>query len=127
MSNETKLRVLITGGEGDLARALNTAFSGDDVLAPGRGELDVRDEQQLDAYFANLPRLDVLIANAGMTRDGSILNLGAGDFSDVIDTNLKGAFLCVRAAIRLMVKQRSGHILLIGSRSGKKGPRGQTA
>ena len=127
MSDDSPFHILITGGEGDLARALRVAFPGDHVLSPGRKELDVRDEQQVDAYFAGLPRLDVLIANAGMTRDGSMLNLTADDFSEVVNINLKGAFLCTRAAIRLMVKQRSGHVLLIGSRSGKNGPRGQTA
>ena len=51
----------------------------------------------------------------------------ADDFDEVLNMNLRGAFLCVRAAIKLMVKQRSGHILLIGSRAGKQGTRGQAA
>ena len=46
---------------------------------------------------------------------------------EVIAANLRGAFLCARAAVKLMMKQRSGHILLIGSRSGRRGNRGQSA
>jgi 3-oxoacyl-[acyl-carrier protein] reductase len=121
------LQILISGGEGDLARALRHEFPNDHVQAPGRKEMDVRDEAQVEAYFAKLERIDVLIANAGLTRDGAMLHMTTADFDEVVNTNLRGTFLCVRAAIKLMVKQRSGHILLIGSRSGKNGPRGQTA
>jgi 3-oxoacyl-[acyl-carrier protein] reductase len=124
---EPKLHILISGGEGDLALALRAAFANDIVHAPGRKEMDVRDEAQIEAYVAKIDRLDVLIANAGLTRDGTLANLAATDFDEVVNTNLRGAFLCTRAAIKKMVKQRSGHILLIGSRSGKNGPRGQTA
>jgi 3-oxoacyl-[acyl-carrier protein] reductase len=127
MSETAPLHVLITGGEGDLARALRQEFAADVVHAPGRKEMDVREETQVDAYFARLERLDVLIANAGLTRDGALANVAAADFDEVVRVNLRGAFLCARAAIKLMVKQRSGHILLIGSRAGKHGTRGQSA
>jgi 3-oxoacyl-[acyl-carrier protein] reductase len=124
---ESPLHLLISGGEGDLARALRKAFPHDTVHAPGRKEMDVRDEAQVEAAFAKLERLDVLIANAGLTRDGALASISTGDFSEVLNANLRGAFLCVRAALKLMVKQRSGHILLIGSRAGKQGTRGQAA
>ena len=127
MPDDSKLHILISGGEGDLARALRTAFAHDIVHAPGRKEMDVRDEAQVEAYFSRLERIDVLIANAGLTRDGTLAKLAASDFDEVVNANLRGAFLCTRAAIKMMMKQRSGHILLIGSRSGKNGPRGQTA
>ena len=87
----------------------------------------MRDEARVDAYFAQLERVDVLIVNAGLTRDGALANLAMADVDEVIATNLRGAFLCARAAIKLMMKQRSGHILLIGSRAGKHGTRGQSA
>jgi 3-oxoacyl-[acyl-carrier protein] reductase len=121
------LHVLISGGEGDLAKALQKEFSGDTVHAPGRKAMDVRDEAQVEAYFAQLTKLDVLIVNAGLTRDGAMTGLSAEDFNDVISTNLRGAFLCARAAVKMMIKQRSGHIILIGSRAAKCGTRGQSA
>lgn len=123
------LQVLISGGEGDLARALREEFEryGDDVHAPGRKEMDVRDEGAVEAYFSNLDRLDVLVINAGLTRDGTLSGLSTAAIADVIDTNLRGAFLCARAALKPMLRQRSGHLLLIGSRSARSGPRGQTA
>ncbi len=127
MTETLPLHIVITGGGGGLARALVGAWPGDVVYAPARAELDVRDEAQVEAYFAKLPRVDVLIANAGVTRDGPLLNMSSADIDEVINTILRGTFFCARAAIKLMVKQRSGHILLIGSRSGRRGNRGQTA
>jgi len=127
MSEDSPLHILISGGEGDLARALQKAFAGDHIHAPGRKEMDVRDEKQIEAYFSKLDRLDVLIANAGLTRDGAVTGLATADFNEVVNTNLRGAFLCSRAAVKKMVKQRSGHIVLIGSRAAKCGTRGQSA
>jgi 3-oxoacyl-[acyl-carrier protein] reductase len=128
MSVPTPQHLLISGGEGALARALRTEFSRTDAVihAPGRKALDVRDETQIDAYFSRLDRLDLLIANAGLTRDGAVTSLSPDDFRAVVDTNLRGAFLCARAALKLMVKQRSGHLLFIGSRAAKHGTRGQS-
>ena len=127
MADFSPLHIVVTGGAGGLARAIVTALPGDVVHAPPRTELDVRDEAQVDAYFGRLERLDVLVVNAGLTRDAALANLSMADIDEVLAVNLRGAFLCVRAAVRLMIKQRSGHVLLIGSRSGKNGPRGQTA
>ena len=121
--------VLISGGRGALADAMGSEMraQGDQVHAPGRQEMDVRDEASVDAYFAQLDRLDVLVANAGVVRDATLFKLTDEDYNAVIDTNLRGVFLCVRAALRLMLKQRSGHLILIGSRSARSGPRGQAA
>jgi len=127
MAEDTPLRILISGGEGGLARAFQKEFSGDTVLAPGRKAMDVRDEAQIENYFSQLERLDVLVANAGLTRDGAVTGLSAEDFDEVVNTNLRGAFLCARAALKLMIKQRSGHILFIGSRAARYGTRGQSA
>ena len=126
MPEDSSLHVVISGGEGDLARALRHEFSSDIVHAPGRKEMDVRDEARVDAYFSQLERVDVLVVNAGLTRDGALASLSAGDFDEVVNANLRGAFLCARAAIKPMVKQRSGHIILIGSRAAKTGTRGQS-
>lgn len=123
------LQVVISGGHGDLAQAVKKEFEqvGDEVHAPGRQEMDVRDEAAVDVFFAKLAHVDVLIANAGLTRDGALTGLSGEAIGEVIDTNLRGAFFCARAALKPMLRQRSGHILLIGSRSARSGPRGQTA
>jgi len=89
--------------------------------------MDVREEAQVEAYFSRLERVDVLIANAGVTRDGVVAGLGTDDFNEVVNVNLRGAFLCARAALKLMVRQRSGHIVLIGSRAARCGTQGQSA
>ncbi len=118
---------MISGGEGDLARAIADELPRDIVHAPGRREMDVRDETKVEAYFSHLDRVDVLIANAALTRDGAVTGLPTDDFAEVVDANLRGAFLCARAALKLMVRQRHGHIILIGSRAARHGTRGQSA
>ncbi len=127
MADAVPLHILISGGQGDLAGALKKEFGPDIVHAPGRREMDVRDEAQIEAYVARLDRLDVLIVNAGLTRDGAMTGLTVEEFRETLDVNLRGAFLCARAALKLMVRQRSGHILLIGSRAARCGTRGQSA
>ncbi|MDO8209016.1 3-oxoacyl-ACP reductase FabG [Conexibacter sp. CPCC 206217] len=69
-------------------------------------------------------RLDVLVNNAGVTRDNLLFKLSEDDWDTVLDVNLKGAFLCARAAQRVMVPARSGKIVSLSSRSAL-GNRGQ--
>lgn len=70
-------------------------------------------------------RLDVLVNNAGITRDGLVMRMSEEDFDAVIDTNLKGAFHTIKVASRQMMKQRSGRIINISSVSGVLGNAGQ--
>lgn len=70
-------------------------------------------------------RVDVLVNNAGLTMDGLCIRMPDGDWDDVINTNLKGPFLCIRAAAKVMMKQRSGHIINISSIVGVQGREGQ--
>ena len=122
-------RVLITGGEGDLARALQSEFQqrGRQVLSPGRRELDVRNEAQVTAYFAEAGPIDILIANAGLARDAAITGVDAASLDESMQVNLRGAFFCARAALRTMIPQRRGHIIFVGSRVARIGSRGQSA
>jgi 3-oxoacyl-[acyl-carrier protein] reductase len=78
-------------------------------------------EQALAAYG----QIDILVNNAGITRDGLLLRMKDEDWDAVIDTNLKGAFLCIRAAAKVMSKQRSGRIINISSVVGEMGNAGQ--
>jgi 3-oxoacyl-[acyl-carrier protein] reductase len=69
--------------------------------------------------------LDILVNNAGITRDNLIMRMKETEWDDVINTNLKGVFLCTKAATRQMMKQRSGRIINISSIVGVSGNPGQ--
>ena len=70
-------------------------------------------------------QVDIFINNAGITRDGLLLRMKNADWDAVLDTNLKGAFLCTRAVAKVMSKQRSGRIINISSVVGEMGNAGQ--
>ena len=70
-------------------------------------------------------RIDILVNNAGITRDNLLLRMSEEDFDAVINTNLKGAFLCMKQAAKRMLKQKSGRIINISSISGVAGNAGQ--
>lgn len=70
-------------------------------------------------------RLDVLVNNAGITKDGLLMKMSEEDFDKVLDTNLKGAFHCIRHIARQMLKQKKGRIVNISSVSGVMGNAGQ--
>lgn len=70
-------------------------------------------------------RLDILVNNAGITRDGLLLRMKDEDWDAVLNVNLKGAFLCTRAAAKVMSKQRYGRIINISSVVGEMGNAGQ--
>jgi 3-oxoacyl-[acyl-carrier protein] reductase len=118
----------ITGGAGGLALALGAELraQGWIVHAPSRAEMDVTDKAQVQRAIGALGRLDLLIHNAGITRDALLLKMTEDEFSEVLQVHLKGAFLCSQAALKLMVKQRQGHIIHIGSFSALSGPAGQS-
>jgi 3-oxoacyl-[acyl-carrier protein] reductase len=70
-------------------------------------------------------KVDILVNNAGITRDGLLLRMKSEDWDAVLDTNLKGAFLCIRAAAKVMSKQRAGRVINISSVVGEMGNAGQ--
>ena len=79
----------------------------------------------MDAALAAFGRIDILINNAGITRDGLLMMMKEEDFDAVLDTNLKGSFLCLKAAARVMMKQRYGRIVNLSSVVGLRGNVGQ--
>lgn len=105
----------------------------DELTAAGHEALaiacDVASEEQVEAAFAKIGdawgRVDVLVSNAGVTRDSLIFKLEADDWDLVIRTHLRGGFLTARAAQRFMVKQRRGALIFISSRAAL-GNRGQS-
>ncbi|HEY9649765.1 MAG TPA: 3-oxoacyl-[acyl-carrier-protein] reductase [Coleofasciculaceae cyanobacterium] len=92
-------------------------------------QADVSKSEQVDALFEEtlktFSRIDVLVNNAGITRDTLLLRMKPDDWQAVIDLNLTGVFLCTRAASKVMLKQRSGRIINIASVAGQMGNPGQ--
>lgn len=82
-------------------------------------------EKMIDAAVKAFGRVDILVNNAGITRDGLLMRMKDEDWDAVLTVNLKGAFLCTRAAAKVMTKQRSGRIINIASVVGQMGNAGQ--
>ncbi len=79
----------------------------------------------VDRVMAEFGRLDVLVNNAGITRDGLLIRMKDEDWDRVLDVNLKGTFHCTKAALGVMIKQRHGRIISIASVVGVMGNAGQ--
>ena len=96
----------------------------------GAVQADVSEEDGaaalVKAATAEHGRLDILVNNAGITRDNVIMLMKAQDFDDVLQTNLRSAWLCSRAAVRSMMRKRYGRIVNVTSISGLMGQGGQT-
>lgn len=137
----TPRTVLITGGNRGIGFSIAQEFlsRGHRVAVTARlGEgpegaltvrADVTDGESLDAAIAEVEEklgpIEILVANAGITRDTLILRMSDDDFEDVINTNLSGVFRVVKRAIKSMVKARFGRIVLISSVVGLYGSAGQ--
>ena len=133
--------VLVTGGNRGIGRAVAEAFlaQGDQVAVthrsgePPAGMLgvrcDVTDQEQVERAFTEIEAahgpVEVLVANAGITRDTLLLRMDDDDWSAVLDTNLTGSFRVTRRAARGMLRLRRGRIVLVSSVVGLSGSAGQ--
>ncbi|HEY7989394.1 MAG TPA: 3-oxoacyl-ACP reductase FabG [Lapillicoccus sp.] len=134
--------VLITGGNRGIGLAIARAFveGGDNVVITNRKgdapdglravKCEVTDTESVNAAFDEAEQLlggpiEVLVANAGITRDTLLMRMSDEEFDDVIATNLAGAFKCVRRASKGMIRLRRGRIVLISSVVGLYGAPGQ--
>lgn len=122
---------LVTGGNRGIglatARALRDAGftvvagsrSGEDPEDLASVSIDVTSSESVDAAFdqveSDFGPIDVLVANAGITRDGLVMRMSDADIEDVLQTNLVGAIRCARRAARAMVKARRGRIVFVSS------------
>jgi 3-oxoacyl-[acyl-carrier protein] reductase len=141
--------VMVTGGAAGIGRVTAEAFACEGAklaicdLNPEAGEaavqalgaeasfekVDVADETAVsewtDRVAKRYGRIDVLVNNAGITRDALLLRMKVSDWELVMNINLKGAFLCTRAVVRYMAQQRSGRIINVASVVGVVGNAGQ--
>jgi 3-oxoacyl-[acyl-carrier protein] reductase len=134
--------VLVTGGNRGIGLAIARAFveGGDNVVITNRKgdapeglravKCEVTDTESVNAAFDEAEQLlggpiEVLVANAGITRDTLLMRMSDEEFDDVIATNLAGAFKCVRRASKGMIRLRRGRIILISSVVGLYGAPGQ--
>ncbi|MBW1689516.1 MAG: 3-oxoacyl-[acyl-carrier-protein] reductase [Deltaproteobacteria bacterium] len=151
---ESKRVVVVTGGSKGIGRAICLRFARegarivflhydpDDVAADetlkllqDRGieartkKLDVSSFADVEEFFREVVEefqgLDVLVNNSGITRDALFLRMSEDQWDQALSVNLKGAFNCAKAAVRFMVKQRSGRIISISSVVGQIGNIGQ--
>jgi 3-oxoacyl-[acyl-carrier protein] reductase len=105
----------------------------DEILSAGGKALAVKVDVTVADEVASLVtktveafgRLDILVNNAGITRDGLLMRMKEADWQEVIDTNLRGTFLCTREVSKIMTKARSGRIINISSVVGQMGNPGQ--
>ena len=93
-------------------------------------EVDLRDAEHLKKAIEDVVkswgRIDILVNNAGLTKDNIILRMSDQDWDDVINTNLKAAFITCKAVSKQMIRQKSGSIINISSVVGKIGNKGQS-
>jgi 3-oxoacyl-[acyl-carrier protein] reductase len=133
--------VLVTGGNRGIGRAIAQSFAdaGDDVAITYRSgepppglvavKCDITDADAVEAAFTEIEAaqgpVEVLVANAGVTRDTLLLRMSEDDWSTVIETNLTGTFRTVKRASKGMLRLRRGRIVLISSVVGLLGSAGQ--
>ncbi len=146
---------LVTGGSRGIGRAIGEALAAQGarvVLGYASGEaaaksaveaitaaggkaeaarIDVSNSRETEQSIAEaakrLGRLDILVANAGISVDSLLLRLGDDEFDRILSVNLKGAVACARAAVKVMMRARTGRIIFVSSVVGEMGNPGQTA
>jgi 3-oxoacyl-[acyl-carrier protein] reductase len=153
MTQNGKRIVVVTGGSRGLGRVVCQSFAGPDshiyfnyhaseagaqetgklIDAAGgswdAARVDITSLNDVSAWFKRIAtisqKIDVLVNNAGITRDGLIAMMKESDWDDVLETNLKGTFNCIKPAIRLMMRKRYGRIVNVTSVVGAMGNPGQ--
>jgi 3-oxoacyl-[acyl-carrier protein] reductase len=132
---------LVTGGNRGIGLAIASVLTSDgfDVVVTYRSgnapvgfksvQMDVTSEQSVDSAFASIEEHwgipEIIVANAGITKDTLVLRMSEEDFTSVIDTNLTGAFRVAKRATKGLLKLKQGRLIFIGSVVGGVGAAGQ--
>ena len=95
------------------------------IIAQGDVSVPADVDRVVQMTVDSFGKIDILVNNAGFHRDTLLVRMNVEDWDEVMDTNLRGAFLCTKAVLRFMLKQRGGRIVNIGSLSGLAGNAGQ--
>jgi 3-oxoacyl-[acyl-carrier protein] reductase len=153
VTDSVKRTILVTGGSRGIGRGICLAFAHADnhiffnyssageaaaqtekLVAEAGGtatgvQVNVASEKEVAGFVAraldDTGRIDVLVNNAGITRDGLLVRMKESDWEDVLNINLKGTFLCIKAVTKPMMKQRYGRIINVSSVVGVSGNPGQ--
>jgi len=153
MTDSVKRTILVTGGSRGIGRGICLAFAHADnhiffnyssageaaaqterLVAEAGGtatgiQVNVASEKEVSVFVAHAldetGRIDVLVNNAGITRDGLLVRMKESDWQDVLNINLKGTFFCIKAVTKPMMKQRYGRIISVSSVVGVSGNPGQ--
>jgi 3-oxoacyl-[acyl-carrier protein] reductase len=153
MTDPVKRTILVTGGSRGIGRGICLAFASphnriffnyssageagaktEQLVADAGGtatgvQVNVASEKEVAEFVARAldetGRIDVLVNNAGITRDGLLVRMREKDWEDVLNINLKGTFLCIKAVTKPMMKQRYGRIINVSSVVGVSGNPGQ--
>src|SRR4051795_6754335 len=134
--------VLVTGGNRGIGLAIARSFAenGDSVAVTHRGsgapdglfgvQCDVTSSEDVDRAFGEVEGhqgpVEVLVSNAGITRDGLLMRMKEDDFADVLDANLTAAYRVAKRASARMVRNRWGRMVFVSSGGGLLGSAGQT-
>jgi 3-oxoacyl-[acyl-carrier protein] reductase len=113
-------RVILAARDQTRLEAASAAISGSTWV-----QIDLASPESIKAAFAKAGKVDILVNNAAMTKDGLALRMKKDDWDAVIATNLTGAFLCVQQVLHGMMKERWGRIINISSVVGEAGNPGQ--
>lgn len=116
---------LVTGASRGIGKAVTGAFAaeGATVIGASRSEgCDVSREKDVARLFEGLERLDILVNNAAiLTPRKPVMDVTVAEWDETMAVNLRGVFLCMRAALKLMIPRRSGLIINVSSGAGKRG------
>jgi NAD(P)-dependent dehydrogenase (short-subunit alcohol dehydrogenase family) len=117
--------VVVTGGTRGIGAAVAARFraAGDQVIAPGRADCDVTDEEAVTSFFAGVGPVDVLVNNAGVSTSAPLARSTLDDWRSQFEVNATGAYLCTRAVLPGMRERGSGRVVTVASTAGHVGYR----